>query len=120
MAGNLKHTSPSPASRVNASSAAAVSSGQLFSLEGDTGLVALALVDIAAGGTGAATIDGVVEYTKATGAGAGFAQGDKVFFDSALDELTNVNTFKYAGIAYEAAGDNDAKAKIVLNRGLHA
>lgn len=84
-------------------------------------VVGVAETAIAASATGAVRLTGVVRVTKATGAGLGWAQGDKIYWDDTAGEFTDVsaaNTF--AGVAAVANGDNDTTGDLVLNVGVQA
>lgn len=83
---------------------------------GATGMVGIAVTDIAASGTGVVQIEGEVEVTKNTTSGAGvFAVGAIIYWDVAdANFSTQASANIKAGICTEAAAAAATTAKIKL------
>ena len=82
-------------------------------------LVLVARLDIADGVLGALWVDGVYDFTKATGVGSGIAFGAKVYWDAAekvakTDDEAGAN--KYIGKVIKTAGDDDATVRVRLEQ----
>jgi predicted RecA/RadA family phage recombinase len=81
-------------------------------------LVGVALVDIASGEKGALAVEGVFEFTKASGDG-GIAAGDLVYWDDAENvakEDSESAANELIGKCVEAAGDTAVLVKIRLDQ----
>lgn len=77
--------------------------------------VAIAMVAIAIGATGAGLFRGVVSHAKNTGAGTGGAQGAAAYWDNTAKKFTAVVTGNtLAGYFAETCVDGDATCKVSL------
>jgi predicted RecA/RadA family phage recombinase len=82
---------------------------------GATGMIGVAVNDIAASGTGPAQIEGVFELTKKAGTANVFAVGDVVYWDAAEGNISaQASANAKAGIAWEAAVAGDVLCKVKL------
>lgn len=87
------------------------------------GMIAVASTDIPAGLVGACEVDGVFSLPKAS---AVFAQGDRVYLDSAEGDGKTVYTATdapgdiYAGVAWADAGASDDYVSVRINFGVPA
>lgn len=96
-------------------------------LGGDTvvfeGMIAVASTDIPAGRLGACEVDGVFSLPKGN---AAFAQGDRVYLDSAEVDGKTVYTATdapgdiYAGVAWDNAGAGAGYVPVRINFGVPA
>ena len=96
--------------------AAAVAAGDVV-VQGD--LVGVAKLDIAAGQKGALATVGIFDIDKAAGAGTGIAAGTKVYWDAGNSVATaddNAGANKYLGKTIAAAADDDAVARVRLDK----
>lgn len=83
---------------------------------GATGMMGIALEDIAASGTGAVAVEGVFEVTKDTATATGvFSVGTSVYWDVAGGHFnTQASANVPAGVCVEAAAAAATTAKIKL------
>jgi len=72
--------------------------------------------DVPNGSSGEVLMEGVVSLPKNTS--VAFTQGQKVFWDTAADELTATDTDKPAGLVWADAATADVTASIKLNTGV--
>lgn len=92
-------------------SGSALSSGDL-TFVGDVPAVAIA--DIADGGTGECQICGVFSLTKVSA--QAWTQGDRLYYDASLGKVTNVKDTdtKFVGFAHSAAANPSATGDVLL------
>lgn len=83
---------------------------------GATGMIGVALTDIASSGTGSVAIEGVYEFTKATGTALGvFDVGEIAYWDVAGGHINSQASANIkAGIVAEAAAAAATTVKVKL------
>ena len=99
-----------PGEVMDYAAASAVSSGDVVQIGQRFGV---ALVDIAAGATGAVQVTGVFELPKDTT--VSFSQGDLAYWDSAAGNVDDTNTNPLIGYVFEDAAAADATVMVKLN-----
>jgi len=84
-------------------------------VQGD--LVGVAKLDIKAGKLGALAVEGVFDFTKATGVGTALAAGTTVYWDDAANVATSTAAGnKQIGKVVKAAADADATVRVRMNQ----
>lgn len=101
---------------VYSNTGSAISAGDVVSIAvGATGMIGVAVVDIAATtGTGAVDIEGVFTFVKT--AGEAFTQGQLVYWDGSATTGTSSSTFTRAGRVTAAAGSSATTANVKINQ----
>ena len=86
-------------------------------VQGD--LIGVAKQDIAANALGALAVEGVFDFSKATGVGTAIAVGSIVYWDDTAKEATTssgAGANKEVGKTIAAAGDNDTTTRVRLSQ----
>jgi len=82
-------------------------------------LVGVASLDIKAGMLGALAVEGVFDFTKATGVGTTIAAGVQIYWDDAADEATTdsaTGANKLIGKVVRAATDAETTVRVRLSQ----
>lgn len=82
-------------------------------------LVGVASLDIKAGTLGALAVEGVFDFTKASGVGTAISAGVQIYWDDAANEATTdsaAGANKLIGKVIRAATDADATVRVRLNQ----
>ncbi len=94
--------------------AADVAAGDVV-VQGD--LVGVAKLDIKAGKLGALAVEGVFDFTKATGVGTAIGVGTLVYWNDTTHQATTTATGnKLIGKCVRAASDNNATVRVKLSQ----
>lgn len=112
----MKNVIQKPADVINATAptGGTLSGAVLVILSGASGLIGVALADIAAGVAGPVAIKNY-EVELAAVNNAAFSQGDKLYWDASAGKLTKTSTGNTpAGRCAAAKASTIAKAKVIL------